>query len=65
MEASTQSTTEGLERELERLLEQDGFEPPADLRERALLTDYSTYDEAAREPVGWWEMLTDALAWFE
>ena len=44
----------GLEQELERMLEIETFEPPAEFRERADWTDPAIYDEAAADPVGWW-----------
>ena len=64
---ATQDTTDSaaLERELEELLEQETFDPPADFVERALLTDPAIYEEAAKDPVGWWEKQAEDLHWFE
>src|ERR1700760_224858 len=43
-----------LERELDRMLEIEKFEPPAEFRERAEWSDPAIYEEAAADPVGWW-----------
>jgi acetyl-CoA synthetase len=43
-----------LERELDRMLEIETFEPPAQFRERASWTDPAIYEEAAADPVAWW-----------
>jgi acetyl-CoA synthetase len=65
MEATTKPTPDQIERELSELLEQDVFEPPAEFRERALITDESVYENAARDPEGWWAKQAEALDWFE
>jgi len=57
-------TATGLERELERLLERDTFEPPPEFRDKALWNDASIYEEAARDPVAFWERQAEALDWF-
>src|SRR6201996_692320 len=44
----------GLEHELERMLEIEKFEPPAEVREGALWSDPKIYEEAAADPVAWW-----------
>jgi acetyl-CoA synthetase len=44
----------GLERELDRMLEIERFDPPAEFRERATWSDPAVYEEAAADPVGWW-----------
>jgi acetyl-CoA synthetase len=54
-----------LERELEELLEVEKFDPPQSFVEQALLSDPSIYDEAERDPVGWWERQARALDWFQ
>jgi acetyl-CoA synthetase len=54
-----------LERELERMLEIERFEPPRAFREQALLRDPAVYDEAARDPRAWWARQAEALDWFE
>jgi acetyl-CoA synthetase len=65
MEA-TKASGEQLEREIQLLAEQERFEPPKEFRERALLKDESIYDEAASDPVGFWERQADELIdWFE
>jgi acetyl-CoA synthetase len=55
---------EALERELTELLEVERFEPPADFRERALLSDPAIYEEAAADPEAWWlRQATELLDW--
>jgi acetyl-CoA synthetase len=48
------ATDSSLEHELERMLEIEKFEPPAEFRERASWSDPAIYDEAAADPVAWW-----------
>ncbi len=57
--------TEELDRELAELLEVESFEPPAEFREQALLNDPAVYEEAARDPQGWWAGQAERLHWFE
>jgi acetyl-CoA synthetase len=64
MEVSTQAAG-GLEQELERLLDQETFEPPEEFASRALISDESVYEEAARDPVAWWAEQARALHWFK
>src|SRR5215203_5790838 len=53
-----------LERELEELMRVERFEPPADFREDALLSDAAIYEEAAADPEGWWlAQATELLDW--
>jgi acetyl-CoA synthetase len=54
-----------VERRIAELLERETFEPPADFVEKALLSDPSIYEEAERDPVGWWERQAEDLHWFE
>src|SRR5438270_3154849 len=56
---------ETLERELAALLEVERFEPPPEFKREALLKDAAVYEEAARDPLGWWERQADELDWFE
>jgi len=49
-----QAANSDLERELSALLEIERFEPPAEFRERALLSDPLVYEEAAADPEAWW-----------
>ena len=56
-------TTTDLERQLAELLEQERFEPPEEFRERALVTDESIHEQAARDPQAWWLEQTQALDW--
>jgi acetyl-CoA synthetase len=60
---TTQETRseEALERDLERLMEHGTFEPPKDFREKALIKDESVYEEAAKDPVRWWEQQAEEL----
>src|SRR5882762_7692188 len=53
-----------LERELTDLLEVERFEPPAEFRQRALLSDPAIYAEAAADPQAWWlRQATELLDW--
>jgi len=54
----------GLEGELSALLEVERFEPPAEFREQALLSDPAVYEEAAADPEAWWlRQATELLDW--
>jgi acetyl-CoA synthetase len=55
---------EQLERELAALMEVERFEPPAAFHDRALLKDPAVYEQAAADPLGWWERQADELHWF-
>ncbi len=65
MEAGGTPVGEELEREIERLLDQEAFEPPAEFAEQALLADPEVYERAARDPLGWWERCAEELDWVE
>jgi len=65
MEAGTAPAGEELEQELAGLLEQETFEPPEEFVENALLSDPKVYEEAAADPVAWWERHAEELHWFE
>ena len=52
MEGSTKASADQIEQELEQLLDQELFEPPAEFREHALISDESVYEEAAKDPRG-------------
>jgi acetyl-CoA synthetase len=56
---------EDIERELERLQQIERFEPPEEFRGSALLNDPSIYEEAARDPLRWWERQAEQLHWFQ
>ena len=56
---------EELEHELARLLEVESFPPPAQFREQALLNDPAVYEQAARDPEGWWASQAEELDWSE
>src|SRR5919198_3349113 len=53
MEGTTKASAEQIEQELEQLLDQELFEPPAEFREHALIQDESVYEEAAKDPPAW------------
>src|SRR3954467_3489647 len=57
-------TTTDLEKQLAELLEQERFEPPEEFRANALIQDLSVHEEAAEDPVGWWNEQAKALHWF-
>ena len=65
MEAGTAPTGQELEDELAELLDQETFDPPAEFVENALLSDPAIYEEAAKDPVAWWEKQAEDLHWFE
>jgi acetyl-CoA synthetase len=65
MEASTRNASEQVESEIAELLDQELFEPPREFVEKALISDESVYEEAARDPQGWWEKQAEALDWIE
>jgi acetyl-CoA synthetase len=52
-----------LDQELGQLLEQETFPPPEEFRERAVHSDPSIYDEAERDPEGFWAQQAEALHW--
>jgi acetyl-CoA synthetase len=55
-----------LEEELNALLEVERFEPPAEFRERARLSDPAVYEEAAADPEAWWmRQAIELLDWVE
>jgi acetyl-CoA synthetase len=57
-------SADGLEHELEQMLEIETFEPPAEFREQALWSDPAIYAEAAADPVAWWtERSKELLDW--
>jgi acetyl-CoA synthetase len=65
MEASTKPSAHQIERELTELLDRETFEPPATFREKALISDESVYEEAARDPQAWWAKQAETLDWFD
>src|SRR3954465_1851366 len=64
-DTQTQATGEELEKEIEKLLEQDKFEPPEDFKENALWNDPSIYDEASKDFQKWWAGHAEDLHWFK
>ncbi len=65
MAAKDETKSGGAEREVEELAEQERFEPPQQFVDQALLSDPSIYDEAAKDPVAFWERQANELDWFE
>jgi acetyl-CoA synthetase len=54
-----------LEQELDAMLQIERFDPPEEFRRQALLSDSAIYEEAARDPQGWWARQAEELDWFE
>jgi acetyl-CoA synthetase len=52
-----------IDQELGQLLEQETFPPPEEFRERAVCSDPSIYDEAERDPEGFWARQAEELHW--
>jgi acetyl-CoA synthetase len=52
-----------VEQQIAELLDQETFDPPAAFVERALIDDPAIYDEAERDPEGWWAKQAEALDW--
>src|ERR1700683_1529494 len=67
MATEEQSATgsDELEHELAELLDVETFDPPAEFREHALLTDPAIYEEADRDWQGWWVKQAEQLHWFK
>jgi acetyl-CoA synthetase len=66
--AETQDqTTENLEKDLEKLLEEnEKFEPPEEFKEKALWSDPAIYDEVSKDISEWWAgHAKDDLHWFQ
>jgi acetyl-CoA synthetase len=59
------SAEERLEGELAALLEIERFPPPPEFGEQALLSDPAVYEQAARDPQGWWVEQAQELHWFK
>jgi hypothetical protein len=53
-----------LDRELADLLEVDAFEPSAEFRVQARVSDSEIYEEAVRDPQAWWARQAEELDWF-
>jgi acetyl-CoA synthetase len=54
-----------LEQKLDAMLEIERFDPPEQFRQQALLSDPAIYEEAARDPQGWWARQAENLHWHE
>ena len=62
--ATTRRSEDQLEHELQELIQQSTFDPPADFREHARVADDEPYREAERDPEGFWLERARELAWF-
>jgi acetyl-CoA synthetase len=56
---------DGLDRQLQQLLERETFEPPDEFKRNALWSDPAVYEEAEADPLAWWEKQARELDWFE
>ncbi|HYN52598.1 MAG TPA: acetyl-coenzyme A synthetase N-terminal domain-containing protein, partial [Thermoleophilaceae bacterium] len=65
MEGTTKASADQIEQEIAELLDQEIFEPPAEFRQKALISDESIYEEAASDPQAWWAKQAEALDWAE
>jgi acetyl-CoA synthetase len=65
MEARTKPSSEQLEKEIAAVLDQEKFHPPNRFRDKALISDESEHEKAARDPEAWWAEQAKALDWFE
>jgi acetyl-CoA synthetase len=54
-----------LDGELASLLDVERFDPPAEFREQALLSDPAVYERAAGDPQAWWAEQAQELDWFQ
>jgi acetyl-CoA synthetase len=61
---SEEAEGEDLDRELAGLLDVETFEPSAEFRAQALLSDPAVYEEADRDPQAWWARQAEELDWF-
>src|SRR4051794_13884131 len=59
------TATTDLGREIEELHEEEKFDPPEEFKRNALWNDPSVYEEARKDPEGWWAKQAEALHWFE
>src|SRR3982074_3481555 len=60
--ATEERTGKSLEEELEKLLEVERFPPPEDFRANAVVQDPAIYEEAERDPEGFWAEQAKRLA---
>src|SRR5918995_1510660 len=58
---ATELKTEDLEKQLDSMLDVERFPPPQDFRKHALLRDESLYEEAERDPEGFWSRQAEEL----
>ncbi len=63
--ADTAADGTSLEQKLDEMLEIERFDAPAAFRQQALLSDPAIYEEAERDPQGWWARQAESLHWFE
>src|SRR4051794_11946814 len=61
MEGTNKAPADEIEQELEQPLDQGLFEPPAEFREHALISDEAVYEEAAKDPEAYWAKQSEEL----
>ncbi len=64
MASTDQTSHDKLAERLEELLQVETFPPPEDFARDALLNDPAIYEEAAADPLAWWEKQARELHWF-
>jgi acetyl-CoA synthetase len=52
-----------LEAQLEELLDQETFSPPSEFAQHAVISDPAVYEEAERDPEGFWAKQAEHLHW--
>ena len=52
-----------LEAQLEELLDQETFSPPSEFAQHAVISDPALYEEAERDPEGFWAKQAESLHW--
>ncbi len=63
--ASAPAGGSNLEQQLEEMLDIETFDPPAEFREHALLSDPEVYEQAEKDWKGWWTEQAKTLHWFK
>ena len=64
-DTETKATGDELEKDIEKLADQEKFEPPEEFKASALWNDPSIYEEADKDIPGWWAKHAKELHWFE
>src|SRR3954454_13192769 len=63
--AEGHTMSKDLDQVLEELQNAERVEPPAQFRESARIQDEALYDEAERDPEGFWAARAEELHWFQ